>query len=376
MKEVMGIIHHLKNEKKYEEITQGRCVAAIPYGGKYRLVDFPLSNMVNSGIVNIGVITSLNLRALVDHLGKGEEWGLDKKKGGLFFLPTAISESNRDKRRLDLEDIYVNLDYLHKSVEEYVLISGSDIVCNIDLSKVIAYHKEKKADITMVCKEGYKFSDKDIEQGVYLEKLTSGRVSAISLGVPQVGMVVSMDIYIMKKSLLFSLLQDCSIKGRWDLVSDVLLSNLKELKIFGYAYEGYVAIVNSLQSLYRHQMDLLKPEILQDLLFSKEMIHTKLKDGPPTRYCGGSNVKNSLIANGCQIEGSVEDSILFRKVRIGRGAVIRNSILMPKVEIGEDVVLDKVILDKGVCVKKGTKLLSDSEYPIVIEKNKVIGGEV
>ena len=372
MKEVMGLIHHIKDEKAFREITKNRCVAAIPFGGKYRLVDFPLSNMVNAGIANIGIITSFNMRSLVDHLGRGEEWGLDRKQDGLFILPAASTENSENKRRVDLEDVYANLDYLDKCRQEYILISGSNIVCNLDLRKVLAFHKKKDADITIVYKEGYQFLEQDSLRGVYLGKKQDNRISAIGLGVSTPRTVVSMDIYLMKKELLLALLQECVKKGKWDFVSDSLSSSVKKLKIYGYAHEGYLAIVNSWQSLFRHEMELLDPKVLKELFFSKGTIHTKIKDGPPARYCEGSEIRNVLTANGCFIEGNVENSILFRKVKIGRGAVIRNSILMPKVEIDEDVILDRVILDKGVHIHKGTRLVSDSEDPIIIPKNKEV----
>lgn len=373
MSEIMGLIHHLKDEEAaFQEIAKHRCAAAIPFGGRYRLVDFPLSNMVNADIANIGIVTSLKMRSLVDHLGRGEEWGLDRKRDGLFILPAA-STDNRTERRVDLEDLYANLDYLYKSSQEYVLISGSNIVCNIDLRDVLAFHCAKDADITVVCTGKYRFLEQDIVRGVFLQKEKEGRITAVSPGVPQHGTVVSMDMYLMKRAFLLNLLQECSQSGEWDFASDVLQSRVKKMKIYGYSHEGYLALINSWQSLYQHQMELLHPEVWEELFLSKGIIHTKIKDGPPTRYCESADIKNVLAANGCLIAGKVENSILYRKVKIGRGAVIRNSILMTKVEVDDDVVLDGVILDKGVHVKRGTKLVNISKEPVLIEKNQEIG---
>ncbi|MGI6588421.1 MAG: glucose-1-phosphate adenylyltransferase subunit GlgD [Peptococcia bacterium] len=374
MKNVMGIIHHIKDEAAFREITKYRCVAAIPFGGKYRLVDFPLSNMTNAGISNIGIITSLKLRSLVDHLGTGKEWGLDRKRDGLFILPAASGGSEKNKRRLDLKDIYVNLDYLSNSQQEYVLLTGSNIVCNLDLNKVLAFHRKKEADLTVVCSEEYKFLPGDVSRGVYLQKEKEGRISAVSLGIPHKNSAVSMDMYLLKKSFLFKLLEECSSSGKWDFVSEVLPAKLKKMGIYGYVHQGYLGIINSWQSLYKHQMELLSPEVWRELFFKKGMIRTKLKDGPPARYYEASEVKNIFATPGCLIEGKVENSILFRKVKIGRGSVIRNSILLPKVEIGEDVVLDGVIIDKNVQIKKGTQLIGSNENPVIIEKNQEIGG--
>lgn len=374
MKNVMGLIHHVKDEEAFREITKHRCVAAIPFGGKYRLVDFPLSNMTNAGISNIGIITSLKLRSLVDHLGTGKEWGLDRKRDGLFILPAVAANSEKNRRQLDLEDIYINTDYLNNSKQEYVLLTGSNTVCNLDLRKVLAYHREKKADLTIIYKEGYQFLERDVSRGVYLQKETNGRISGLSLGTPRKKALVSMDMYLLKKSFLLKLLQECATSGKWDFVREILPLKLEKMKIYGYAHEGYLGIVNSWQSLYRHQMELLSPEVWRELFFTKGMIHTKLKDGPPARYYQDADVRNVFATPGCLIEGSVENSILFRKVKIGRGAVIRNSILLSRVEVEEDVVLDGVILDKNVRIKKGMHLISSSKNPVIIEKNQEVGG--
>ncbi len=274
-----------------------------------------------------------------------------------------------------MEDLYANLDYLQKSKQEYVLISGSNIVCNIDLRNVLAFHCEKGADITVVFKPKYDFLEQDLARGIFFKKGRGGRITAVSLGAKPENekMVVGMDMYLLKKAYLLELLKECAQNESWDLVCDVLASKVKTAKIYGYGHEGYLAIVNSWQSLYQHQMELLHPEIWQELFLAEGLIRTKIKDGPPTRYCEGSEVKNVLAANGCLIAGKVENSILYRKVKVGRGAVIRNSILMTKVEIDEDVVLDGVILDKGVHVKKGTKLVSFGAQPVMIEKNQEIG---
>lgn len=371
MKNVMGIIHHKKDEEAFCELTKHRCVAAIPFGGKYRLVDFPLSNMTNAGITNVGIITSLKLRSLIDHLGTGKEWGLERKRDGLFILPAA---SEKNKRWLDLEDICANEDYLLNSKQEYVFLSGSNIVCNIDLQTVFAFHCEKNADVTIVCSDEYKFLPEDVARGVYLQKSTNDRIKEISVGVPQENSVVSMDMYLLKKSFLLELLQECCTTGKYDFINDILKARVKELKIYGFAHEGYLGIISSWQSFYKHQMELLNPKVWQELFFAKGMIHTKLKDGPPARYSESADVHNILATPGCLIEGRVENSILFRKVKVGRGAVVRNSIVMSRSEIEEDAVLDGVVLDKSVLIKKGIQLIRNKECPIIIEKNRVIGG--
>lgn len=370
MKNVMGLIHHLKNEDVLQEITQQRCMAAVPFGGRYRLVDFVLSNMVNAGISNIGIITSLNLRSLLDHLGSGKDWGLEKKHGGLFILPAAHSKKRTVGRKVDLEDIFVNRDYLQHSKEKYIIIAGSNMVCNIDFKQVLLFHKEKNNDITVIYKDNYSHSKES--KAAFLDTDEDGRITSLQIRPAQKKKnKMCMDMYIMEKSLLLNLLEEGSSRKKWDLIS-IFLEHLNNLKIYGYAHQGYVAVIDSVRSYYGHHLDLLTPEIWQELFFKNGVIHTKFKDGPPTKYYDVSDVRNALIANGCLIEGRVENSVLYRNVKIGRGAVIKNSIIMPKVEIEEDAVLDSVILDKHVVVRKGTRLTGDKNKPVIVKKRSVV----
>ena len=370
MKNVMGLIHHHKNEDTLREITAQRCMAAVPYGGRYRLVDFGLSNMVNAGIRNVGIITSLNLRALLDHLGNGKDWGLDKKHGGLFILPTA-RHNKKNSRRVDLEDFFANRDYFQSSKQKYVIIAGSNIVCNIDYQKVLLFHQDKKADITIVCQDKYPFAGEK-RRAVFLDTGKEGNITAWQ---PRPGQrknnKICLDMYILERSLLLKLLEEAAARRKWDLIT-LVGEHLRDLKIYGYAHQGYVAIVDSVPSYFRHHFDLLTPETWQELFFQHGAIQTKFKDGPPTKYYEGSDVRNTLVANGCLIEGRVENSVIYRNVKIGRGAVIKNSIIMPKTEIEEDAVLDHVIIDKHVLVRKGSRLAGESSKPLIIGKRSVV----
>lgn len=374
MKNVMGIIHHIKDEVAFKEITKHRCVAAIPFGGKYRLVDFPLSNMANAGIYNIGIITSLKMRSLLDHLGTGKEWGLDRKRDGLFILPAALAGNAKNKRRLDFEDIYVNRDYLEKSCQEYVFLTGSNIVCNLDLQAVFKAHQRKKADLTIVCNDDYRFLPSDVARGVYLQKQKAGRITAVSPGIPVRNSLVSMDMYVLSMSFLLELLEQCARENKWDFVSDLLPKMIKEKRIYAYLHQGYLGLINSWRSLYQHQMDLLNPQVWRELFWGRGLIRTKIKDGPPARFYETSQVKNAFATTGCLIEGEVKNSILFRKVKIGPGAVVENSVLFPNVEVEKDVVLNGVVIDKNVLIKSGTRLSGENDSPVIIEKNQEIGG--
>lgn len=373
MKDVMGIIHHLKNEAVFGELTKHRCIASIPFGGRYRLIDFIMSNLVNAGVGNIGVITSLNMSSLMDHLGSGKEWGLDRKHEGLFILPTARDQYSQNMRKVDLEDFYKNLHYIQRSRQEYIIIAGSNLVCNLDFKEALKFHEEMPSDITVVYKDGYDFSGGDYEDNTFLELGQDQRITDISTkpGTSQKPQV-SMDVYILKRMLLLEILEQCVCSGEWDFVGDVVAKNLQNLRVYGYKHSGYLAIINSLSSFYRCHFALLNPEIWQELFFRHGVIYTKHKDGPPAKYAESSNAVNVLVANGCKIEGKVENSIIFRNVNIAKGSVIKNSIIMPKAEIEEDVVLDHVILDKDVWIRKGMRLTGEKNKPAVVGKRQMI----
>ncbi len=365
MKKVLGLVHQMKNEGLLKSITHHRCMAAVPFGGKYRLVDFVLSNMVNAGIDNIGLVTPAGSRSIMDHLGGGRGWGLDKKHGGLVFLPSANGRKTGRRRIVDLRDFYHNLDFLENREEEELIISGSNVVCNIDYHKVFQGHLDTGADITVVCSGGEK------EGQVFLDADEGGRIHRLIIGKnkkPDTQPVVSLDMYLLKKELLVDILRECADSNRWDLIRDVLAKRVEDLDIRAFFYDGYFAVINSLASYYRCQMELLSPQVLQELFFANGPICTKWKDGPPSKYYRTCRVSNSLIANGCQIAGVVENSVVFRKVKIEEGAIVRNSIIMPKVKVQAEAYLDGVILDKGVAVGKGVHLKAPKGQPVVVER--------
>lgn len=373
MNKVMGIIHHCKNDQVLRQITNHRCMAAVPYGGRYRLIDFMLSNMVNAGICNIAVITSLHLRSLVDHLGKGREWGLDRKKDGLFILPCAAEEQVTESHYVDLQDLFVNLDYLERSRQKYVVIAGSNLVCNLDLGRAVSEHIKRKAHITVVYKDGYFPGEGDASNYLCLKTGKDQKVKELEVDCyPGLNKKVSLGVFIMEKAFFTDILAECDKLKKWDLIKCALIPNTDKYKIYGYPHPGYAAIINSLEGYYRHQKELLEPEVLQDLFNNERPIITRYKDGPPTMYCSGSIVKNSLLANSCVIEGRVENSILFRGVKIHKGALVKNSIIMQDTDVGEDAFLDRVILDKKVYVKKGAILTGDESAQLVIGKKCVI----
>jgi glucose-1-phosphate adenylyltransferase len=364
---LMGIINLNEPEERIRELTRHRSLAAVPFGGRYRLIDFTLSNMVNAGIRNVGILLSDKYGPLLDHLKNGKEWDLDRRRDGMFLLPPASHGSGNHHVTGDIPNLYHNMTYIQKSRQDYVLISGSNMICNMDYRDVLSYHLAKDADITIVYNETMGLAKHPPFTNVITDD--SNRVTDLAIN-PRTreGEKASMNMYVMSKKLLMEIIDHCASRGKEDFLIDGIIPHLGELKVYGYAYRGYVGEINSLQNYFKHSMELLNPAVWQELFFKAGNIHTKIKHEAPVRYCQNSQVKNSIIANGCIIEGTVENSILFRGVHVAQGAVVRDSIVMQKAQIGPNVLLQNAILDKDVQVSEGKHLIGDGNYPIVIHK--------
>lgn len=370
MKDLMGIITVPENFKFLQDITSERVVAAMPFGGRYRLIDFILSNMVNSGIQNVGIFMGDKSRSLLDHLRSGKDWDLHRKRNGLFILPTECCSCSSTSMG-NLEYFYKHLDYFYGSTENYVLIAGSNTIFNTTFNKVFKFHIENNADVTIICSE---YPQVDLTYSTVLETDNNNRVIDIKVN-PSRKMnskKVSMEIYLMKKELLIDIIDTCISKGQSDLTKDGIIKNLKNLNVYAYYHSGYFGRVTSLISYYKHNFDLLNPEILTELFFKSGPIYTKVKNEPPTKYIKNSKVINSLVASGCIIEGKVENSILFRGVKVFKEATVKNCILLPRSEIQENAYIENVILDKNVCISYKKLLIGDSKHPIYIGKKNIV----
>ncbi|AKL96824.1 glycogen biosynthesis protein GlgD [Clostridium aceticum] len=371
MRNVMGIINDIKIKKDLKEIVSQRSTAAVPFGGRYRMVDFILSNMVNSGINNVGIFTQHHSRSLIGHVNTGKDWGLHSKKDGLFILPPTLQKSTSEKKLGDLDYFYDHIDYLQRSKQEYVLISSSNILYKLNYEKVRDYYEEKNADIIVLYKK-----DK--------ENLTNTR--CLALKVDQQDLITEMTVnkrknidcctaletVFMKKSLFLEIIEECTAKGCSDFIKDGIIKNIHRYNVYGYQYEGYVANIDCVASYYKHSIDLLTPEIWKEVFFKEGSIRTKINDEAPAKYAKSCEVKNSLITEGCIIEGKVINSILFRGVKVHKNAVVKNSILMQKNEIGENAIVENAILDKDVKITTGKIIKGGEKNPILIRKTQVI----
>jgi len=369
MKDVMGIFNLVNEIDQLEELTYERCIASVPFGGRYRLIDFVLSSMVNSGISNVAVFTHKKYRSLMDHLGSGKGWDLNRKRNGLFILPPAIDEY-KEMLKGDLYNISRHRDYFHRSTQEYVIISHGHMVCNIDFREVVESHKISGADITLV------FKETDNEAHAKTRKITINHCGRVIEMQDYDGHLqsnrVSMDIFVLKKELLLDLVETTIAQGYDHFVRYGIMRNIERLHIQGYEYKGYLGIINTIQSYYHNSMNLLNPDVWKQLFYVPGLIYTKIKDEPPTKYTRDALVRNCLIANGCIIQGNAEGCIIFRGVRIHKGVHLRNSIVLQNCEIRENVAMENAILDKDVVVNANKQLKGDPAVPYIVAKQRMI----
>ncbi len=248
------------------------------------------------------------------------------------------------------------------------------MICNIDYQEVFRFHQAMNADITIIYKDmARELELENLDYRHFLDTVEDGRIFGIEISPAKVtSSKMSMEMFIMKKSLLVDLINNCYSRGECDLVRDGFIKNLHRLRMFGFPYQGYLATIDSVSSYYKHSMDLLKPDIWRELFFDHGHIFTKTKDGAPTKYNEGASVSNALVANDCIIDGVVENSVIFRGVKIGKGAQVRDSIIMQKCEIYENATIEHVITDKEVIITKGKYLKGQEHYPMVIKKKTVI----
>lgn len=365
---MMGLIFSNIYDEFLGELTKNRTLASLPFGGRYRLIDFVLSNMVSCGITNVGVITKSNYQSLMDHLGKGKEWDLDRKKDGLFILPP-FGAGQRAVYKGKLEALFGAVKYLERSVEKYVVLSDSNVICSIDFSKVLEQHIKNEADITVVSRT----SLEENQEKLVLKSDDNQRVTDVMINyVPKSNQTCSMGMYILSKELLLKLVYEANSYNYVDFEKYIIQRKYKDLKIFTYKFADTALVINSTRSYFASNMSLLNSEIRNEIFYRDRYVYTKSRDEVPTIYGESCEVKNSFIADGCIIEGTVENSILFRGVKVKKGAVVKNCILMQDTHVGDNAELDYVISDKEVIVTDERRLVGVEEIPAIISKGKVI----
>lgn len=350
------------------ELTAKRNLASIPFGGRYRLIDFIMSCLVNANVPNIGVITRNNYGSLVDHLGSGKDWDLNRKNGGLKIL-TPFVESTGKNINTKMDALMSIKAYIKNALPEYCIIADGNIISNIDLRSVMKTHREKNADITCLYRKAPvrsgEMSIKTENNGHIVDVLYHSDNSDEERD-------VIVKIYIMKKAFLLELI-DKGITFGWDDIDrDFIARCFREYKLYAYKIEGYCSVVRDINEYYSANKDLFDKNIRRELFKPEAPILTKVKDSVPTMYGENCKISNSLVADGCKLDGIVENSILFRGAEIKKGAVVKNSIIMQNAVIGEDCVLTNIIADKNVVISRDKVLTGYESLPFVIGKGTKI----
>lgn len=375
--DMLGLIFAENPEVSMGELTNHRSLAAVPFGGRYRIIDFILSNMVNSSVINVGIATSYNHQSLSDHLETGKAWDLDRKNNGLFILPPKEARETTPEPKGGIDIIYGVRNYLNRSGQEYVVIADCNTICNISFDDALRKHIEKEADITMICNKTGKMSDAEAKKNILLDIGENDMIEDIQVYPSKQKSSkfrAYMHMFIIRKELLVDLVDDAVAHGKHYISKDIFLANMKKLRFCAYEYSGCRLNIDDVKSFFSANLGLLDKDIRSELFGYKSgmPIYTKVKDTVPTRYCAGAHVSNSMIADGCLIEGTVKNCILFRGVHIAKGASVENCIIMQNSAIMENCMMSNVIFDKEVVLRSGKKLIGQETYPMVIGKRAVI----
>ncbi len=364
----VGIILAGGNSNKMRELTHKRAIAAMPMAGSYRAIDFALSNMSNSNVQKVAVLTQYSSRSLNEHLNSSKWWNFGRKQGGLFVFTPTITADNGYWYRGTADSIYQNIEFLKRCHEPYVIITSGDVIHKIDYNKVLEYHIEKKAEITVVCKElspeedpcrfGIVKMDQDMRIEEFDEKPMVAKNNIISTGV-----------YILRRRQLIDLIERAAEEGRYDFVQDILIRYKGLKKIYGYIDRDYWTNISTVDAYYQANMDFLKPEVRNYFFKEYPEVYTKVSDNPPAKYNVGAVVKNSLVAGGCIVNGVVEGSLIFPKTYIGNNSVIKNSIILNDVYIGDNCYIENCIVESRDTIRANSRYVGEDGVKIVIEKN-------
>jgi len=376
MNNVMAIVFPDNKASKMDKLTEVRSLSAVPFGGRYRIIDFTLSNLANSGITNVGVATQYKYHSLLDHILSGRPWDLDRKTQGLYVLPpNLVKEVNLAGERNNVSVLKGIESYIEHCSQEYVIIVDACTICNINFKDLYHFHMDSGADVSLMY-----FRRENDETSMFSQHCTdeyeideTGRVTDI-FAEPRMTYTPNKGIKVMmlKKELMSRLVDNAySHKKACNLI-DMISENIDNLKVMGMEYTGYVRVIDDVNSYYKTSMELLEADTRKRLFRSDRRIMTKVRDNSPTRHFPGSKCSNSLIANGCEIAGHVENSILFRNVVVEEGATVVDSIIMQDTVIRKNTTVRNVIIDKDCKIGENKTLIGQPNYPFVISKGEKI----
>ena len=364
----IGIILAGGNNSRMRELSDKRAIAAMPVAGSYRSIDFALSNMANSHIQKVAVLTQYNARSLNEHLSSSKWWDFGRKQGGLFVFTPTITKDNSLWYQGTADAIYQNIDFLKQSHEPYVVIASGDCIYRMDYNKVLEYHIAKRADITVVCTTCE--DQTEVERfGVVRMNDDGSIVEFEEKPIVSSYNTISTGIYVVRRRQLIELLERAALEGRHDFVNDILIRYKNQKRIFGYKIKDYWKNIATVEDYFDANMDFLKPEIRNYFFKQYPDIYSKVDDLPPAKYNVGAKVENSLISSGCIVNGTVEDSVIFKKSFIGNNCYIKNSIILNDVYIGDNTHIENCIVESRDTIRANSFYRGEDEIKIVIEKN-------
>ena len=366
----IGIILAGGNSSRMGDLSAKRAIAAMPIVGSYRAIDFTLSNMTNSHIQKVGIFTQYNSRSLHEHLNSSKWWDFGRKQGGLYVFTPTITSTSSLWYKGTADALYQNINFLKSAHEPYVVIASGDGIYKLDYNKVLEEHIATGADITIVCKD-IEPGDDDISRFGVVKLDDDNRV----IGFEEKPLVAetntaSVGVYVVRRRQLIELLEACAAEGRSDFVNDILVRYKSVKKIYAYKLDSYWRNIGTVESYFKTNMDFLNKDIRDYFFRQHPDIYSKVEDLPPAKYNGDAVVNNSLIASGCIINGTVEDSILFKKVYIGNNCVIKNSIILNDVHIGDNSYIENCIVESRDTLRANTVRTGDpDQIKVVVEKN-------
>ena len=365
-----GIVLAYDTRPELKELTQHRTLSSVPFGGKYRLIDFALSSLVNAGISDAGVVVRENYRSLLDHVGSGRDWDMNRKNGGLMVLPPfCYGQSMAGSAIRGPLDAMVGVSHYISAIrEKYTVIMESDLVANVDLAAALEAHEKGGADITVVS-TGEDLGGMD---PTYITVDEQGRAVNVKVGGERGDCLQSMNIFILETALLRRIVANAEEQGQYDWVRDILQQRVRELKIGTFLHQGYCARISNVSEYYSHSMELLDRGVRKSVFRADRPVLTKVRDETSTYFSPESAVNKCLVADGCFVEGEVENSILFRGVRVEKGAVVKNSVLMQGTVVKAGAKVSYTIADKDVVISEGRELTGHSAYPFTISKGSKV----
>ena len=365
----IGIILAGGNNYRMKELSNKRAIAAMPVAGSYRSIDFALSNMANSHIQRVAVLTQYNARSLNEHLSSSKWWDFGRKQGGLFVFTPTITTDNSFWYRGTADAIYQNISFLKNSHEPYVIIASGDGVYKLDYNKVLEYHIQKKADITVVCKEVQLGEDSERFGVIKMDK--DGRIVEFDeKPIVASSNTISCGIYVIRRRQLIELLEKCAREERFDFVKDILVRYKGMKRIYGYEMEEYWSNIATVEAYYNTNMSFLDPKVRNYFFKEYPDVYSKVDDLPPAKYNNGAVVKNSLVSSGCIVNGTVENSVLFKKVFVGNNCTIKNSIILNDVYIGDNTTIENCIVESRDTIRANTYHKGENGIKVVVEKNE------